>query len=96
MLLLHILQEQGLDYRDGRDGQFPSRSVGTPDARWMAQDSLKAYSELSHAGPKRHVIPILSVLFSEDDILIAFLGSEYQKKSYVTNSFYAYSPPFFP
>lgn len=44
-------KEQGLDYRDGH---FSSRNIGTPDARWIPQDSIKAYNELAYAGAKRH------------------------------------------
>lgn len=72
VLMLLILQEQGLDYLNGRDGQFSNRSIGTPDARWIPQDSVKAYNELTYAGPKRHVILILFYLCSEGEIVIGF------------------------
>ncbi|CAI9108698.1 OLC1v1008369C1 [Oldenlandia corymbosa var. corymbosa] len=43
------------DFRDAREGQFPSRSIGPPDARWMTHGSMNPYSEPIHAGSKRHL-----------------------------------------
>ncbi|KAL3506760.1 hypothetical protein ACH5RR_032142 [Cinchona calisaya] len=42
------------DLRDAREGQFPNRSIGPPDAQWMGQDSMKVFSEPIHAGSKGH------------------------------------------
>ncbi|CDP03488.1 unnamed protein product [Coffea canephora] len=40
-------REQLPDFRDAREGHFPNRSIGPPDTRWMAQESIQV-------GSKRH------------------------------------------
>ncbi|KAK4424996.1 Flowering time control protein FPA [Sesamum alatum] len=42
---------------DAKEGQFPSRNMGTSDFRWMGQDSLSSYPEPSLSGSKRKSLP---------------------------------------
>ncbi|XP_009787474.1 flowering time control protein FPA isoform X1 [Nicotiana sylvestris] len=46
-------REQGPEFREMRDGQFPNRSIGHPDTRVMPQDFVRNYSDPMHAGFKR-------------------------------------------
>ncbi|KAL0387974.1 UNVERIFIED_CONTAM: Flowering time control protein FPA [Sesamum radiatum] len=47
-VIFPILQEP-----DAKEGQFPSRNMGTSDFRWMGQDSLNSYPEPGLSGSKR-------------------------------------------
>lgn len=46
-------REQGPEFREMRDGQYPNRSIGHPDTRLMPQDFVRNYSDPIHAGFKR-------------------------------------------
>ncbi|KAK4406255.1 Flowering time control protein FPA [Sesamum angolense] len=50
---------------DAKEGQFPSRNMGTSDFRWMGQDSLNSYPEPGLSGSKRKS-PSPSVIIEED------------------------------
>ncbi|XP_059298912.1 flowering time control protein FPA [Lycium ferocissimum] len=46
-------REQGPEFREMRDGQYPNRSIGHPDSRLIPQDFVRSYSDPMHAGFKR-------------------------------------------
>ncbi|KAJ8558090.1 hypothetical protein K7X08_004856 [Anisodus acutangulus] len=46
-------REQGTEFREMRNGQYPNRSIGHPDSRLMPQDFGRNYSDPMHAGFKR-------------------------------------------
>lgn len=46
-------REQGPEFREMRDGQYPNRNVGHPDTRLMPQDFARNYSDPMHAGFRR-------------------------------------------
>ncbi|XP_055829125.1 flowering time control protein FPA [Solanum dulcamara] len=46
-------REQGPEFREMRDGQYPNRNIGHPDTRLMPQDFGRNYSDPMHAGFRR-------------------------------------------